>query len=721
MLRLLKNRIDGIYIVLFALFCLLAVSVAGLLTSDTAEAQIRPSGECRAAIVIDRSTSVKPHLAMMKRNVTRLFEPMGIHNPRIKLGFWTFANLPGNENYNAPFHDYVPSDREDTGFSTQFESIDVSTSGTNLEHSLGYHRGVQNQFIANIANRADLIVLITDAEDFSTNMYRAQDASRKYRAQGVQVIGGLVKNKSSSIMNRIINDSATKKDNIFQVSENYSNLSEVLQKWVVDKCYPKIYCEWNNTIFADDPRCEPPAAKPYSLSPSVTLTGSGVLFGSGSTSFSYDVTNSSTEAASRPTNWSVKRLVVDRGQPINALSFDEGEAYRDEYSCEKLVGLVRGKATCGNVEGASGTKVFGVGKTPMSVAEMGAATNAAVDDSWQVGTKLCYVLTLEKPTQLDEPTDRYSKAACVVVGKQPTFQVHGGDVVVGRNFESGGAGAANVVGNVTTKTGSINKTFGSWAEYGIFAPGVVRGVASAAGFEGGVPGISPPDQYEWSKLTFANRANDYGHFADEGGMGTTTNMVKYFIDGRRPVRQLTGDEPISFSGNDVVSGLYAKENGDLKVEGSTLNKGKMVIIYVPNGTATIDGNINYADERYGSIEEIPQMVIIAKNITINRNVTNVDAWLLAQDADGNGGKITTCDYTGNLTSEVCNTTLRINGPVLAKDMELRRTAGAGAGAASGQPAEVFNLRADMYLWGYNEGRSALRAETTHTIELPPHF
>lgn len=359
----------------------------------------------------------------------------------------------------------------------------------------------------------------------------------------------------------------------------------------------------------------------------------------------------------------------------------------------------------------------------MGAAELGPVATTAVDDAWQVGTKLCFVFTIDKPTQNDSPTNRYSKAACVVVGKRPTFQVHGGDVVVGRYFggDSQNTSLMNVRGSITAKFGSINKTFGSWVEYGIFAPGIISGVASSAGLEGGYDGSVASNQELWSKLTFANSGSEFGKFTGENGMGKITNMAEYFIKGRVPVRDLAADNTVSFNGSSVANGLYRKESGNLIIDSSTLDRGKSVIVHVPNGTVTINGNLAYNGGPYSSINEIPQMVIIAKNITINGSVTNIDSWLIAQDGDQRGGTILTCDQAPPLTSEACNTQLRVNGPVVAKDLQLRRTGGSGTGQASGDAAETFNLRADAYLWGYGEGRSSLRAETTFTRELPPQF
>jgi len=50
-----------------------------------------------------------------------------------------------------------------------------------------------------------------------------------------------------------------------------------------------------------------------------------------------------------------------------------------------------------------------------------------------------------------------------------------------------------------------------------------------------------------------------------------------------------------------------------------------------------------------------------------------------------------------------------------------RTAGSGVGVAIGDPAEVFNLRGDAYLWATAYSSNSDRLSTVSTKELPPRF
>jgi hypothetical protein len=704
----------------------IVMAAVSLMHSPKAHAQAGTDKECRATIVLDRSGSVgAQNMNTLHRQVERLFQVGGLYDDRIKLAFWSFGDdfvWPWATNYNAPSYGFVSSRGSNTGFNNELAQVrSYSLSGTNYEHALGYHRGGQNSFIADTANNSDLIVFLTDGEP---NPVGSREASRAaalgYYAKGTDIIGGLI-GTTKKHMNYVLNGSESNDANTFTISTNYNDLSDKLNSQIRNKCFPPAPpCEFNPSIPETSPDCKPPVPLPYSLVPTVNAT-STVISGTDSAGFEYKVENNSSETASASTSWSVKRLVVERGQSVDPLQFG-GAAYRDSYSCPQLVSLVGGKATCTD-SGAAGSKVFPRGTTTMSAAELGTVSTTAVDDAWQVGTKLCFVFTIDKPTENPNPTNRYSKAACVIVGKRPTFQVHGGDVSVGRYFEGDEQNTTlhSVRGSVTAKLGSINKTFGSWVEYGIQAPGIVSGVASASGLEGGYDGSVVSNQDLWSKLTFANNSSEYGKFTGENGMGKVSNMAEYFIKGRAPVRDLSASPSIAFNGGGVVNGLYEKATGNLTLDASTLEKGKFVIVHVPNGTVTINGDLKYNQGPFSSVGEIPQLIVIAKNISINGSVTTVDSWLIAQDGEKRGGTVTTCDQAPPLTSESCNRPLKVNGPVVAKDLLLRRTGGAGAGQASGEAAETFNLRADAYLWGYNEGKSSLRAETTYTKELPPQF
>jgi len=109
-------------------------------------------------------------------------------------------------------------------------------------------------------------------------------------------------------------------------------------------------------------------------------------------------------------------------------------------------------------------------------------------------------------------------------------------------------------------------------------------------------------------------------------------------------------------------------------------------------------------------------------------VSRVDAWLVASGT-GQHGRLNTCRISSadettlgaGLNATVCNTKLTVNGPVVANHLLLRRTAGAGPGNAAGDPAEVFNLRPDAYMWASYRASLSGQLKTVNTIELPPRY
>ena len=213
-------------------------------------------------------------------------------------------------------------------------------------------------------------------------------------------------------------------------------------------------------------------------------------------------------------------------------------------------------------------------------------------------------------------------------------------------------------------------------------------------------------------------------------------------------------------------------NGLVKRLGDGKNDNTLVI--VSSGTFVINRNICYGNSCGNDATKLrtyangtstkesatlPQVLIFANDIKITENVTRVDAWLISPNGTLNtcadhkigesaAGKIglvarDASDY--HYTNGNCGLTLAINGPVFAKHIDLLRTAGAfhgyantnatnildrsvGATGASDDkykgsiaPAEIFNLRADVYIWAFNQAQRYSEAVVTYTRELAPRY
>jgi hypothetical protein len=371
--------------------------------------------------------------------------------------------------------------------------------------------------------------------------------------------------------------------------------------------------------------------------------------------------------------------------------------------------------TTGNPKGAgTGTQApkdyFGNGASvvdtdsrtfPRGNTSVGAASKTI--GNLAVGSRVCYALAV-KPYNQNSSNWRYSAPVCFKVGKQPKTQVWGGDLRVGSAF-SGTYATSKIDTSVTVR---IGKTYGSWGEYALIASGKITGAGSGSAYSNGV---SCTSNCATNNLSFANDTSTIGNYRP-----TTTlpNVAASF-----PVSAAT---PNYTAINQTVlnSKQVVTANGAITISGGTVNKGNWLVINAPTRTVSITGDIKYTADSLSSAADIPQVVIIANQINIAGNVKNVDAWLVASGATGTVNTCSDVSTTANLSNTICSNALTINGPVMAKKLFLRRTAGADATNLA-SAAEIINLRPDAYLWGSNQAALSPRLQTTSTKELPPRF
>jgi hypothetical protein len=348
------------------------------------------------------------------------------------------------------------------------------------------------------------------------------------------------------------------------------------------------------------------------------------------------------------------------------------------------------------------------------------------------GTKICFIMSVQPYAHDVNGANawRHSKLYCLVVGKSPKVQVWGGDISVGRVFTGTTARTqSSIQTSLTVKRDSGvpgANVFGSWGEYGVLAPSAINLTASASGLSGGA---SDSAQSRWSSYTFTKLSStSYGGYIPKNvqlpnplsifpttAAVTETNWNLSTMAKGRNVKPASG-----------VTSITLGSNGD-----PTLKSGEWLVINAAGKNVVIDKNLTYANGSYSNARDIPQLIIIADNITINHGVTAVDAWLVAKNA------ISTCEEQGNastLSSSTnyagqgarlditkCKEPLRINGPIIANKLYLRRTAGSNAGPAAGDPAEVISIRPDAYMWANVWMRSVNIYRTTNLSELPPRY
>ena len=336
------------------------------------------------------------------------------------------------------------------------------------------------------------------------------------------------------------------------------------------------------------------------------------------------------------------------------------------------------------------------------------ATNAAIGN-YDAGTRVCFALSL-KPNRntIAEGKDdrwRHSVLDCQIISKKPKIQIWGGDLW------SGGIAKTSTSAKIIS---GANRTFGSWVEYGVFATGSISGVGSGSAYAG--PGLADAD----AKLCSLNFTNTNSQLCAVGAGSTVMGNYKT----SRSISDVAGSFPDlgnnisgAITASDLDSGTY-NVAGDLTLNTSTLLANKSIIIKA-TGTVTIVGNQQYSDGPYTNISQLPQLVIIANRIIINNSATQVDAWLVANNATMTG-RIDTCEKEGTTTGD-CNNMLTVNGPVMTDHLYLYRTAGSGNGVNSGDPAEVFNLRPDAYLWASARAINGSHIHTVYTADVPPRF
>ncbi|MFZ1250354.1 MAG: hypothetical protein WAR37_02815 [Candidatus Microsaccharimonas sp.] len=359
---------------------------------------------------------------------------------------------------------------------------------------------------------------------------------------------------------------------------------------------------------------------------------------------------------------------------------------------------------------SNGNQVFQRNATSLSVPPQ-------VLDNVNSDSKVCFALSVQPVTQTDASWS-HSAPACIAIAKRPKVQVLGGDLIVGRATSTNLARLSNVTTAVTNSPTS--GIFGSWAEYAIIPSGLVMGMASGSGYVGGAP---TGDLCSLSVLTFANRVGGSCQPSAIGQYSHTTAApdvaLRFPTDGAQNI-------PGGSVNLATMNNVYTKSSGSLTISASAdISAGRSVVINAPNVDVTITSDIRYTTASLTKIQDIPQVVIIARNIIIADSVTQIDSWLIASGS-GTEGRLNTCGAgaVGEATqvnTTICTQKLVINGPIQANHLLMRRTAGAEAGLAAGDPAEVFNLRADAYIWGGAYSPGTGRIPTVVTKELPPRF
>lgn len=337
---------------------------------------------------------------------------------------------------------------------------------------------------------------------------------------------------------------------------------------------------------------------------------------------------------------------------------------------------------CTRLSNGRGTFPYGNPSIPTGVTgDSYTSRGFTIPESAELGSRYCFALSV-KPYKWDVASTvwRYGTPRCVTVGIKPRVQVWGHDVKAG--------------GVISSSISSISgRTYAGLGEYGVLSNGENKGMSSGGALLGGYPSLA---QGDWSPFTFANRSAD------------ASSQFGFYEGVYHPVVPAVGAvemaSPATYSGN-----IPARTKLVIRV----------------NGQLTIDNDIRYNNGSYSSIRDIPRVVIIADDVIINDNVTQIDSWIVAN-------RISTCDDArqgtnyfvkpseATLSASMCEKSLRFNGPVVTNEIYLHRTT--NSGSDTDKAAEIFNLRADAFLSAFAGGGTPKPVANTNTVkELPPRF
>ena len=369
---------------------------------------------------------------------------------------------------------------------------------------------------------------------------------------------------------------------------------------------------------------------------------------------------------------------------------------------------------------------------------------------YEAGTLFCTAIAVFPSKSADNEIGNdngkwnVSNASCRSIAKKPSVQIWG------NNFYTSG----NVTTSLSRKKTTQEGTFGSWTEFGLTAKGVVRQMASGAslGYRtaysspttngGGAYGVDFCDSLV--PQTIANKsclstvvgkpANAAGVSDVQADVSLGSRIISRFATVKNyPANNCSNlnlnDDRFETRDGSGFTYNYSYCNGNATItRAPNLGMGTTFIVYAKN-SINIDWNLNYSAQNYKGYSQVPQYVIISESgdINISQNVTNIDAWLIAPNGTVNTCREHSTTHTGTGTfsnlnpATDCTNQLKVNGPVVARNLILGRNYGANSGNASILPAELFDSTAESYLWAYAQANSHAQIYTTYVRELAPRY
>ena len=335
----------------------------------------------------------------------------------------------------------------------------------------------------------------------------------------------------------------------------------------------------------------------------------------------------------------------------------------------------------------------------------------------------------------------------IPIAYTPYFDVAGGDTSAGQGFGSGCTTnpGADIEGENLDSSSTPGNYFGAGTRQAAIATGQIDQFATdttnnltlnTGGSTNGLAALAPGSQP--SGLAFANDpppSGNYGgtflgasspdwcvpDYATSVGDATSTAM---------PTSGSLSALPANTNATYVVTAGAASGqqlNGDI-----TLQPGVHVVLVVQGGADLyLNGNVSYTS--YTTFDTIPWITVIVKggNMHIDKHVTTLHGFYIAEPDSGNGGLMYTCasgpstpdsDYTD------CNNPLTFYGAVSAGQLIMGRTAGdvANGTTVKDVPAERFVFGPELWLGAVSGPRETCVDDPTQTqclyqeyTSLPP--
>ena len=360
--------------------------------------------------------------------------------------------------------------------------------------------------------------------------------------------------------------------------------------------------------------------------------------------------------------------------------------------------------------------------------------------------------------------------SCSTVAKRPTMSVESSNAYSATKYETS---------NYVKLLNGGNYRFGSWSEYGVFGNVNATSPNSPIFASGAALGYSTAGYKttggSWTQeANIARNNNSSTEVATKENSSVCTYMTQTFANddcksatskigsisaeqfrNRMTERYGSGSTNVSvpsgqtidlsgYSNPNVIDesgAIVMRVNGNAKVsslpnipnsafEARGITSRNRTIVYSMKGkTLTITGNLNEQTGNMTSLDDVTGVVIVAGTVNIDSSVTYINATIIADEVNTckthNGKTVMFNGATNNnqvsLSSSICNTTLRFDGPVVTKKIILNRTAGAGKAANSIKRGEIFNLNMADYLWSFNQMSRYNQAVTTYSRELPPRY